>query len=642
MQGYRHDRDGLRAVAVLPVLLYHAKLGCPGGFVGVDIFFVISGFLITSLILKDLEGIGFTITGFWERRARRIVPALTAVIAATWMGAWLCLLPVQFELFGKALIAQAVLLSNVLFFRQGLMGEGYFTDVSDTKLLLHTWSLAIEEQFYLLFPLLLAVVWKWRRPLLPWVLLTMAVVSFAIGVVATWIQPVAAFFLLPARAWELLVGALLAFLRDRPDPGGWRRECLGLAGLAMIGFSVFGFAPSTPFPGVAALVPCLGAALVIHAGRSDLSLVGKVLAFRPFTFVGRISYSLYLWHWPLLALANIIAPPTPPPHVRVALLVISGLLAVLSWRWIETPFRDRSWFAGRAGMFAFAGIASAVTLVGGVCALVFHGFPGRIRGNHYLHLVSYVDHHAYRDQISLEQVKAGQFVPLGVVHAQGPVDFVVWGDSHAMAMAPVVHDVAERVGRVGRLAAFHGTAPLFNYAPTNRFSLQKEAPAVAERVFQFIRENQVRKVILIARWSRHVGQPEFYQRLAETVRRLVSIGAEVYVVQPVPNTGVNVPRVVALASLMETDPDSLGVPVQSHLEEAQVLAPGFEEVERLGATLLDPTPLFLNRLGGCDITRNGDVLYTDSNHLTIEGARLMAPLFEMVFSTTPQSGTAPR
>ena len=262
-QNYRPDIDGLRALAILPVILFHADLGCPGGFVGVDIFFVISGFLITSLILKEINDDAFSLINFWERRIRRILPALAVVVLATLVAGWFLFLPVDFELLGKSVIAQATLLSNVFFYRQSLAGGGYFAPVSDTKTLLHTWSLAVEEQFYVLFPLLLIMLARQKRLSIARAILWLCIGSLVLSIAGSYYRPEATFYLLPTRAWELMIGAFLAAIPGRQLSNPQIKEAVGWAGLGLIFYSMIFYTRETRFPGLAAIPPCLGTALII-------------------------------------------------------------------------------------------------------------------------------------------------------------------------------------------------------------------------------------------------------------------------------------------------------------------------------------------------------------------------------------------
>ena len=458
---YRPDIDGLRALAVLPVLLFHAQLGCPGGFVGVDIFFVISGFLISSLIFKELDAGHFSLIAFWERRIRRILPAVTVVVLATIAAAWCWFMPPDFESFGKSVGAQALLVSNVFFYRQA----GYFAAGAEAKPLLHTWSLAVEEQFYLFYPLLLVFLARSRRRYVSKSIIGLAVGSFALSVVGSYTYAWATFYLLPTRAWELLIGAMLVTLRGKFSVGQPAREAAGWLGLGLVCYPVCFYDGNTRFPGLAAMPPCLGAALIIFSSESKLSRVGRILAFKPVVFIGLISYSLYLWHWPLLAFAKYRASGAQSVGLRTGLLLASTALAMLSWKYIETPFRQRRIFQKRRQIFSFAGVVLGTLLVLGFVVVAGHGFPARIPAE----LRRYVEvrnHRAFLNDVSLEQALAGQFGELGSAATNQPIRVLIWGDSHAMSVTPVLDELCRQFSRRGIQATHSQTTPVLDsYQP---------------------------------------------------------------------------------------------------------------------------------------------------------------------------------
>lgn len=374
---YRSEIDGLRTVAVVPVVLFHAGLGLfSGGFVGVDVFFVISGFLITTILLGDLEAGRFSILTFYERRARRILPALFVVLLVCLPFAWAWMLPSIFEEFARSLIAVALFFSNVLFWRE----SGYFAPAAEEKPLLHTWSLAVEEQYYLIFPLLLWALWRWRRERLMWVVVALAAASLGLNLWAQRndaISSEAVFYLTPTRAWELLVGSLCAF-HDRPER---RRGSDALAGLgmAMIVLPIFLYDATTPFPGLYALPPVLGTALVLLFARGG-TRVARLLSVGPVVGIGLISYSVYLWHQPLLAFARLRSPGEPPLGLMLALAAASLLLGYLSWRFVEQPFRrgKLSLLPRRGQIFAFSGAGMAAAIGLGAVGIAADGFSGRM------------------------------------------------------------------------------------------------------------------------------------------------------------------------------------------------------------------------------------------------------------------------
>jgi peptidoglycan/LPS O-acetylase OafA/YrhL len=346
---YRREIDGLRALAVLPVILFHAGFETfSGGFVGVDVFFVICGYLITTIILAELEQGKFSIVNFYERRARRILPALFLVMLVCIPFAWFWLLPSDMKDFSQSLVAVSVFASNILFWRE----SGYFDTAAELKPLLHTWSLAVEEQYYVLFPLFLMLFWKLGKR---WILVTLGLVFVASLAVAQWAayaKPAAAFYLLPTRGWELLIGAFAAFYlsqSNRKDFGKGLSEFGGWLGVALILYAVFAYSKTTPFPGFYALVPTIGTVLIILFATQQTT-VGKFVGNKAFVGVGLISYSAYLWHQPLFAFARQVGVSDSEVAIFLALSITSIFLAYLSWQYVEAPFRNKA-LVGKKALF---------------------------------------------------------------------------------------------------------------------------------------------------------------------------------------------------------------------------------------------------------------------------------------------------
>lgn len=356
--GYRPEVDGLRAVAVLPVMLYHAGVsGFSGGFVGVDVFFVISGYLITAILLKDIRAGDFSLLKFYERRARRILPALFAVLIATFAMGIVFMIPSQLYDLSRATFATIFFVSNILFWRD----TDYFAPAAEENPLLHMWSLSVEEQFYIIFPIFLLLVSRMKERLLLLSTIAVVIVSLLAAQVASATNPVANFFLLPTRAWELGIGALCALhLSER---GVMSNNWLASLGLAGILAAVIFFDEATPFPSVYALLPVVGSALIILFSGSG-TFTHKLLSLKPFVWVGLISYSAYLWHQPLLAFARIQdVTSSPPLSLMLGLLLLSLCLAYLSWRYVEQPFRStKGVIKTRNKVFVLSGIgASAIS-----------------------------------------------------------------------------------------------------------------------------------------------------------------------------------------------------------------------------------------------------------------------------------------
>ncbi len=376
---YRREIDGLRAIAIVPVVLFHAGFtSFSGGYVGVDVFFVISGYLLTTIIYGEIVQNRFSILKFYERRIRRIMPALVLVILVCLPPAMFWMLPWQLMEFGRSVMAVSLFSSNFFFWSE----SGYFAPVAESKPLLHTWSLAVEEQFYVFLPLFLILVWRYGKKAL---LALILIGAFASLLLAEWgwrFSPNAAFYLLPTRAWELLAGSAVAvvLLDFEPKPGT-RTELASLVGLALILYSIFVFDDYTPFPSLWTGLPVLGTAIIILFCRSQ-SLIGRLLGTPLCVGIGLISYSAYLWHQPLFAFARLAhwSEIGFGPIVMIALGLLSFFLAWASWKFVEGPFRDKTFSAKQ--IFRFFAIASVSLLSLGLVAHASNGLPGRFPAIH--------------------------------------------------------------------------------------------------------------------------------------------------------------------------------------------------------------------------------------------------------------------
>jgi len=366
---YRPEIDGLRAIAIIPVILFHAGFEWfSGGYVGVDVFFVISGYLIASIIIREKEAGAFSFAHFYERRARRILPALFFILLICIPFAWLLLLPQELNDFGKSLAASSLFSSNILFWLE----SDYFGAETEFIPLIHTWSLAIEEQFYLFFPLLMISCWGIGKHRLVLILSCIATISFSFSEWGWRHFPEANFYLLLSRIWELMIGVLVAFyLLKKRQVIGYIGEFGSILGLALILLSVFFLDKSHPFPSVYALPPIIGTALVILFTHSK-TIVYKLLSIKALTFVGLISYSAYLWHQPIFVFARLYLIDEPKPLLMGLLSLLALLLAYLSWRFIETPFREKQHFSQKQ-IFLFSFLGSLFFIGIGISMVATNG-----------------------------------------------------------------------------------------------------------------------------------------------------------------------------------------------------------------------------------------------------------------------------
>ena len=372
---YRREIDGLRALAVVPVILFHAGFkGFSGGYVGVDVFFVISGYLITSIILSEKEAGIFSLLSFYERRARRILPALFVVMFACLPAAWILLLPQDMKNFSESLVAVSTFASNFLFWHQ----SGYFDTASELKPLLHTWSLAVEEQYYVLFPILMVLTWKFGKRCIFLSLLAIANLSFGLAEWTSRTYPGFDFFMLPTRGWEILLGAFTSFYLNRKNRKVLHHsvdQLISLVGLALVIYAVYMFNDQTPFPGIYALIPTVGAAFIILYATNQ-TLVGRLLGSKLFVGIGLISYSAYLWHQPILAFARQRSLDQPSNQLLAGLALTTAIFSYISWRFIEKPFRNKK-IISRPQIFLYGVIASLFFIAVGLVGYDSGGFPFR-------------------------------------------------------------------------------------------------------------------------------------------------------------------------------------------------------------------------------------------------------------------------
>lgn len=369
---YRPEIDGLRSVAVLPVILFHAGIGLfSGGYVGVDVFFVISGYLISSIIFGRMAKGTFSLVDFYDARARRILPALFFVMIACLPLAWLWMNPRQWTEFSESMIWTSLFSSNIFFW----LNSDYFASASEFKPLLHTWSLAVEEQYYVFFPLIVMAFWRFGKKFLLGIFVLLGIASFAFCLWQVSRYPEANFFLTPSRVWELLAGVACAAILMKRDgepfaPG--LAQFMSFAGLAMILFSIVYYDHHTPFPSIWAVPPVLGTTLIVlFAGQRNMT--GKLLSIKPLVWIGLISYSAYLWHQPLFAFARIRVAGEPELWIMLVLALLSLALAYVSWRWVEQPFRKKKtsgkvldgkkFLSTRKGIFSFS-LAGLLAFIG--------------------------------------------------------------------------------------------------------------------------------------------------------------------------------------------------------------------------------------------------------------------------------------
>lgn len=595
---YRRDVDGLRAAAVLPVLLFHAGLpGFPGGFVGVDVFFVISGFVITGGLMDAINAGRFSIIDFYVRRFRRILPALLATVIATTIGVMLVLSPEAWQDFSNSVLATATFASNIYFWCQ----SGYFDPQSGSRPLLHSWSLAVEEQFYIVIPLALWLGIRLFGRRVWWLFGLGACLSLAFSAYLIKRAPSADFYLLPSRAWELLVGCLLV-LAPLPPLRSWPiREGCAVIGAGLIAWAVLLFHSDTPFPGVAATVPVFGAALLIYAGSSGPSSVSRALSWGPVVGIGLISYSAYLIHWPLIVLARAAQLRDLTATEGLDVVAVSLALAVLSWRYVEAPYRrptgsDRPGRVLGAAAVALCCLLAMGTGVGKLAASQVGSSPPG--SNPWL-----------AGRCFLQNEPAAKWAGKPCIRTQGGTErAILWGDSFAAHYIPGLQAAAPLSRNIVQYTSA-GCPPILSY---ESFAI----PACHDfnsHIFDVIARFHADTVVMSARWD--LLRARGLSGLKDTVAKLTAAGLRVYVLGESPTFAFNV---------VELDRRGVGRRPDGTAWWFSTVRPSDNDRVREAstpATFVDPMTALCK--GAMCLYRDPEgLLYSDYGHFSDVGSRL--------------------
>lgn len=663
---YRTDIDGLRAIAVLSVILYHFEFSVfKGGYIGVDVFFVISGYLIGQGVIEGIRTSTFSFADFAERRIRRLYPALIVALAVSLIVGWLLLLPVDLRALGESVIATVAYVSNFHFYREA----GYFDAGAINKPLLHTWSLAVEEQFYILLPITAWLLSKARLKARAFyvALGLLAVASFVASVAVVSSDQPAAFFLFPFRLWEMALGVAAAYLPAKYIPA--RRgtgSIVALAGLAGIMVPVLAYSHDTLFPGLAALPPCLGTALLIAAGQRSNHVLIPLLTLRPVVLVGLLSYSLYLWHWPIVVCLNYWYLEDVALTHKMAGVLLTFVCAYVSWRWVEKPLRNRR-FLTQKTLFKSAAATSLALAVVGAVLWRRDGVPER--------------YDVAERQLA---TAAGDFLQKGGTCDQGPLDLqpglqvcrlgrqdlapsvLIWGDSHGRALRDGLHQLALDKGQAALFIWQGGCPPLIGVRKQESASTPAQDQACLDATRRLVewlgRNRSLKRVLLIGRWPYYTEgtgtgadvhneiriAPErgdgsgpasvFAAALTRTALTLAGQGREVFVLRPIPEIPNFSARAVAQNVL--TGRSSLKDELEKRAFVSKAVVDARQSnanaaIDRLEAEgvvrSLDLRPAYCTK-AICSAWVDGKLAYFDNNHLTVASSidqrQRFAPLFD--------------
>ncbi|MEH6588530.1 MAG: acyltransferase family protein [Halioglobus sp.] len=630
MTGYRPDIDGLRAFSIIAVVIYHAFPSLlPGGFVGVDVFFVISGYLITGIILQGQAQREFSLAGFYRRRIQRIVPAVLLVLLFCLLAGWWVLLPYEYAMLGKQSAASSAFVPNILFWSEA----GYFDSDSKLKPLLHLWSLGVEEQFYLLWPLALVVAARWPIKA-AYLIASLALLSFCLSLLFA-DDKAASFFLPQFRVWELLLGALIATLPLTRLPAS-AGNVFAIAGLALLICAVVVINRERDFPGWWALLPTLGAGLVIAAGPRNV--LSQLLGSKPLVFIGKISFPLYLWHWPLLTFARVMEQGEPAVEIRLAAVVLSVLLAWFSYRQVESRLRYHP------GKYTPIILLACLFSLGAAGVIVFKmdGFPGRTANINDSASAFYWQELGLheRDDCSDSLGVAGRCLSDG----KAP-QIAVIGDSHStntfFALAHHYRDVDAGVIRLGR----GGCPPLYGVEISDSGNADICRDVTRNDVDWVIQNQALTTVYLSSMGPLYLNHkqrryalydpttPEirdnsriFSAALDSTVKLLLQANKKVVLVIDWPGLGFDPKTCIDIrpARLSGFKPSVCEIPRKRHDKRSAEYREIMLEVWRNNSQtwLWDTTPALCDARK-CYGNKEGKMLYRDPAHLSLEGSRYL-------------------
>ncbi len=673
---YRPDIDGLRALAVLPVIFFHMGLAwMPGGFVGVDVFFVISGYLIASIIARELIAGNFSILNFYVRRIRRIFPALFFVMAAVLVGGVVLFTPSDLNDVGKSAFAATFFASNILFWWE----TGYFAASAYSTPLLHTWSLAIEEQFYILLPMVLMVAAinsakAWRRMGL-WVLL-LTLLSFLCSAFLTSRWPEAAYYLLPFRAWELGIGAMLALDVVPRFKTTLQRNAAGVTGiLLLLGAALF-LDKSRPFPGVLALLPVIGSALIIQAGRDGEHVIGRLLSLPPVVGIGKMSYSLYLWHWPIIVFFIYYAFDFPNLFQELMLLIVIFAVSWLTLRYVERPFRHARPEQPQWPTFAGAGVSMAA--IAGVGALIslMDGLPERLSPEATAITELNTDRYNGFRECFVDKMENETWLEpciYGATEDTGPVKIALWSDSHGPSILPGLEraaaDYGERVALYG-----HDGCPGVSGLEVFWAGTDHSCASFIEDTFEAIKGDPDISLVIYAfraplytqGWVRYgfaerdrspleIGTDNgplpdaenrfsfFMERFEATIRELEENGKTVALIYPLPESGISVPAKMIRADIIGAAAEQVTVNRSYFDSRSGAIVEAFDDI----AARTNIVPIRVDEKFCdeelCNLTLNGTPIFSDNNHLSRPAAEqltgIFGPLLEQLQNGAAQGNT---
>lgn len=647
---YRRDVDGLRAVAVLMVLVFHFQLSPygEGGFLGVDIFFVISGYLITSIILKQLNEDTFLFGNFYVKRILRLAPVLFAVLLVAMVGGAFLYLPFQFTELAKQVVATQLYSSNVYFWQN----INYFELQADSVPLLHTWSLAVEEQFYLVFPVFIVALYRYARPYFWYLIAVSGLLSFALNILFLTSKPEATFYLVPTRGWEFLLGSIAVLLTQYTHSiNRTVNEVLSLTGVTVILAGAFLYTKDISFPGYYALIPCVGTVLIILGGSNQQTLISQMLSKNAPVFIGRLSYSLYLVHWPIHIFAIELLGENYSVPWRITMLAMSFVLSVLLLRYVEEPTRRGSPFKSNKQVYGYYAVGIVASIAVSFAVIASNGLPFRFSDST-LKMAAYSQDRPppmpHCQPEGQPQYTADDFCLIGEATAEPR--WLVFGDSHAWAAKEAFDRWLRAKGESGLFMFRHACPPLKGISI---FRGNGECAKFNANVFEFVgNAPHLTEVVLISTWvygktgaiTTHpdiwLGKKASFElyssSFADTLDYLNEANKQVYVWGPLPGARASVPDALARANDRVKAQKDLTYTLQEHLENHSYFYDVLEGNEQKIQQLFSPAEALCADTGHCKVLVDGVPVYYDSSHLTQSLSAYWAEVLRMQEQNPPK------
>lgn len=657
---YRPEIDGLRAIAVLAVILFHFNSSLlPGGYMGVDVFFVISGYLITALIKKDIDNNQFKLSEFYLRRIKRIIPALYILLLVVTVVAVLILLPTDLKDYGRSLLSQSLFSSNIYFYFK----SDYFDTPSLLKPILHTWSLSVEEQFYIFYPILLVMLFKLSRKYTVCILLLLFLLSLTACYCIYDHNQNAVFYLSPFRSWQLILGAMLNFVPVKAKP--LNKSLAGIIawiGLLAIFYSFVFLSKNVPMHGMSSIIPTIGTALMIIGNSNKITSAGLILTNRPVNFTGRISYSLYLWHWPLIVFYTYVLGD----HISVisgcCIFAANYLLAFLSYRYIETPFRHTNFLKKPLAFFLLTIAGAVFFLVAGYMINSRNGLPGRFSPAIKKMLLEAAERPGCMPRIVYNRHHEMKYINRCDTDQVTSPGILVWGDSHSGMLQPVLKVLSDKYKEK---FAFYNCPSALNVFLAYKDPSYEKSPCYQsnKEIISFIKNNHIKCVLFASSWSQYTEGRElkmegagendklyadsltthfstddakrvFQSKITYTVNLLTRLNVDVWIMEQVPQHEFWAPNEIAKRKVYNQDTTRIGRVLSDHLKRQSFVNGIFKQLNKdKHVHLLDPAPYFITGKNFLTVYKNGKSLYLDYNHLSVAGTHLLEPMFIPLFES---------